>query len=375
MHNQEFDCLHEPAVVHAMASVLPASLAAAENRGGINGRELITAIATGVDIAASLGLASRAGFRFFRPATAGGFGAVAAAGRLFGLNEAALAGAFAWQLAQVSGTMQAHREGSPILPVQVGFNARSALQSCEFAAIGFAPATEVFEGPFGYLTLFEGDWDLAPVLDALGRTWRIAEFSHKPFPAGRATHAGIEGAMALRNRHGFAIADVSAFRVIAPSLIVRLVGRPAVRNPGASYARLCLGYAVAKVLQHGELDLSQFCGSALADPRTYELAQLVSVEADENPDPNALAPQCVIIRLRDGRELSWHCETMLASPERELDRGQQLTKLRRCLDFAAEPLATDIADRLVATVDRMEEISDVSILVSLLASGSGSGKD
>jgi 2-methylcitrate dehydratase PrpD len=33
MHNQEYDCLHAGAVVHAMATVLPAALAAAELRG------------------------------------------------------------------------------------------------------------------------------------------------------------------------------------------------------------------------------------------------------------------------------------------------------------------------------------------------------
>ena len=100
--------MHESAVVHAMASVLPAALAAAETRGGVSGAELIVAVAVGADIAAALGLASRAGFRFFRPATAGGFGAVAAAGRLLGLDRRLLEAAFAWQLAQVSGTMQAH---------------------------------------------------------------------------------------------------------------------------------------------------------------------------------------------------------------------------------------------------------------------------
>jgi len=78
MHNQEYDCLHEGAVVHAMATVLPAALAAAEQRGGVSGAELIAAIAVGTDIAAGLGLASRAGFCFFRPGTAGGFGATAA---------------------------------------------------------------------------------------------------------------------------------------------------------------------------------------------------------------------------------------------------------------------------------------------------------
>ena len=147
MHNQEFDCLHEGAVVHALASVLPASLAAAEQSGGIDGRALITAVVVGADIAAGLGLASRSGFRFFRPATAGGFGAVAAAGRILGLDRAALEAAFAWQLAQASGTMQAHTEGSPILPVQVGFNARAALQSCALARSASHPRKTCSKAP------------------------------------------------------------------------------------------------------------------------------------------------------------------------------------------------------------------------------------
>ena len=147
MHNQEFDCLHEGAVVHALATSLPAALAAGERRGGLDGKTLITAVAVGADIAAGLGLASRAGFRFFRPATAGGFGAVAAAACVLGLDQATVEAAFAWQLAQASGTMQAHVEGSPILPVQVAFNARAALQSCELAQLGFTPAQQVFEGP------------------------------------------------------------------------------------------------------------------------------------------------------------------------------------------------------------------------------------
>ena len=83
-HNQEFDCLHEGAVVHAMATVLPVTLAAAELRRGVSGAELIAAIAIGTDIAAGLGLASQSAFRFFRPGTAGGFGSVAAAGRILG---------------------------------------------------------------------------------------------------------------------------------------------------------------------------------------------------------------------------------------------------------------------------------------------------
>ena len=367
MHNQEFDCLHEGAVVHAMASVLPAALAVAETRGGVSGKDLIVAVAVGCDIAATLGLAARTGMRFFRPATAGGFGAVAAAGRLLGLDAAALQRAFAFQLAQASGTMQAHLEGSPILPMQVGLNARAALTACELARLDLTPLREVFEGPFGYLQLFEAAWDLDALRDELGRRWRIAEFSHKPYPAGRATHAGIEGVMALRAEAGFKPNDVAAVHISAPPLIVRLVGRPDMAAPEPSYARLCMAYAVAKVLQHGALDLSHFRGPALADPVTHALAALVRTEPDGNADANALAPQTVSVRLTDGRTLRWHCAAMLAHPSRPLDHAAHLAKFRRCWSLAAEALPEPDAERLIALADGLERLDDLRSLTALLA--------
>jgi 2-methylcitrate dehydratase PrpD len=364
-HNQEYDCLHEGAVVHAMATVLPVALAAAQQRGGVTGRELIAAVAVGTDIAAGLGLASRSGFRFFRPGTAGGFGATAAGARVLGLDRPTLEAAFAWQLAQVGGTMQAHTEGSPILPAQVAFNARAALTSCELATVGLTPARAVFEGPYGYLALFEGDFELQPILDGLGSDWRIAQFSHKPFPAGRATHGGIEGVMALQAEHRFSATDVARVVIDAPPLIVRLVGRPPRPDAGASYLRLCLAYAVARVLKNGSIDLSDFRGEALTDPETQALAARVETRDDGNPDPNALAPQAVTVHLEDGRALSWRCETMLANPVRPLSRAQHLAKFRRCLDFAATPLPSGTADRLIETVDRLEEMADVGGLAEM----------
>ena len=369
MHNQEYDCLHEGAVVHAMASVLPAALAAAESSGGVSGSELIVAVTVGVDIAADLGLAARAGLRFFRPATAGGFGAVAAAGRLLGLDHKTLEAAFAWQLAQVSGTMQAHAEGSPLLPVQVAFNARAALQSCELAAaLEFTPTRSVFEGPYGYMSLFEGSFDLEPVLGSLGRDWRITEFSHKPFPAGRATHGGIEGVMALQTEHGFTPDDVDRIEVIAPPLIVRLVGRPLSPTTSATYARLCMGYAVAKVLQHGRLDLADFRGDALSDPVTHALAARVTTRSDDNSDPNAMAPQAVVVHLKDGTALGWNCATMLANPARRLTREQHLAKFHRCCTFSLDDLAPGAPARLVDVVDRLEAVEDARLLAELVSS-------
>jgi aconitate decarboxylase len=366
VHCQEYDCLHEKAVLHPMATLLPAAIACAERAGGVSGRELIAAVVVGIDVAANLGIAAREGLKFFRPATAGGFGATAAVGRLARFDVDTLCNAFGIQYGQTSGTMQAHAEGSIVLPMQIGFNGRAALQSCDIAAAGLRGPRDVFEGRFGYLRLYEHSWDLEPAWESLARTWRVSELSHKPYPAGRATHAGIEGIMTLREQRPFAADDIVAVNVIGPPLCKLLCGRPDVPCPNANYARLCMAFVGAKVLLRGNIDLAHYRGAELTDPATHELAQRIVVIADDNPDPNALLPQEVVVTLGDGAVLRWHCAAMLADPARRLTRAQQLTKFRRCLDFAREPLRPGAGDILIDLVDRLEQLADVRELTQAI---------
>ncbi len=366
-HCQEFDCVHEGAVLHPMTATLPAAIAYAEREGGVSGRELLTAVAMGIDVAAGLGVASRSPMRFFRPATAGGFGATAAVGRLMQLSEDQLAGAFGVQYAQTSGTLQPHVEGSTALPLQVGINSRAALQSADLTQAGMVGPQDVFEGPYGYLRLFEGEWDLDAVLDGLGTRWRVAELSHKPYPAGRATHAGIEGIITLRQQHRFGVDDVEAISIVGPPVTARLCARPDVANPTPNYARLCMAYIAAKVLLHGEIDLAHYRGAELTDPATHRLAQRITMTADASADPNALLPVDVTIRLVDGTALHWHCDAMLASPTRRLTRAQHLAKFRRCCDFAQLPFRDEQRQALIDAVDALEDIADVRSIASLLA--------
>jgi 2-methylcitrate dehydratase PrpD len=354
-----------------MATLLPVLLAEAELRGGVSGRELITAVVAGVDVACSLGLAARQGWRFFRPASSGGFGAAAGLARLRGHDAARTLAALGMQLGQASGTMQAHSEGSPLLPLQIGFNARAAIQSCDLVAAGFPGLDTPFEGRFGYLPLFEGAWDCAEVLAVLGSTWRVTELSHKPFPSGRATHGGVEAVMALRAEHGFAVEEVESITIAAPPLINQLVNRPALPDPAPAYARLCLPFVLAKLLQHGRIELAHFRGAALSDPATYELARRVRVTRFEDPDPNALLPQEVEVRLRDGRILTHRVEVMLASPARPLSRAACLDKFRGCWTYAAERLDPAGVEAVIGMVDALETLPDVRALLAPMTPGWG----
>lgn len=363
IHCQEFDCVHEGAVVHPMATVLAASLAFAERAGNVSGRELVLAATLGVDVAVSLGIASRSALRFFRPATAGAFGAVAALGKLARFAVPELVNAFGFLLGQVSGTMQPHAEGKALLPVQIGFNARNAVVAADLIATGIQGPAQVFEGRFGYLPLFEGDYELEPALAALGQRWRIAELSHKPYPCGRATHGGIEALLTLKALHGFETGEVERVTIHVPPLVAQLVGRPLVREPAPNYARLSLPYVGAVALLQGGVELGDFAAVRLADPAIHALAARIEVVVEEVRDKNALLPQQVEVRLTSGRVYTQHLDAVLGSPEKPLAREEQLAKFEACWRAGPSGLSAARGRSLIAAVERLETIDNVARLL------------
>ena len=366
IHNSEFDCVHEGAVVHTMTALTAACLAHAERAGTVDGRTLITALVLGVDVACNLGIASRSALRFFRPGTAGAFAATAGVGKLMGMDPETLKNAFGAALSQLCGTMQAHTEGSIVLGLQVGYNARNAILACDMAELGLVAPHAVLEGPFGYFPLFEGDYDLGPALESLGQVWRITEVAHKPFPSGRATHGVLDAVLSLAREAALEVPGIEQVTARVPPLVAQLVGRPIQSVMTPNYARLCTAYCVARALPRGGLTVPDFAPEALADPDTLALGERVAIEIDGNPDPNALTPVSVTVRMRDGHELSKTLGIVYGHPERPMSREAQLEKLSGNWAAAARPLPDEARERLVETIDDLESCPDVGTLVDLL---------
>jgi len=367
VHNSEFDCLHEGAVVHAMSVVLPAAIAGAERKGNVSGADLIAAVSLGVDVCASLGLAATGGLRFFRPATAGTFGGVAALGKVIGLDNAEMVNAFSIAYGQLCGTMQAHAEGSRLLALQIGFGSRNAVIACDLAVAGFDGPKNVLEGPFGYFNLFEPGGASASVVQALGRRWFVTELACKPFPCGRATHGIIEACLELRRRLNLQAHSIQGTRARVPPLVHHLVGRPVRQEMPTNYARLCAAYVAACALRSGNVGVEDFCPHAYRDALTQELAQRIVIEAVDAGDANALTPIEVTIDLRDGSRHTSKIDIVYGNPAKPLSRADHLAKFYNNCSAAIRPLPRERADRLVACIDRLEHMSDIAELAQLLS--------
>jgi len=364
-HNSEFDCLHEAAVAHVMTIVLPVALAGAERAGGVSGRALIEAVVLGVDVASCIGAAASSGLRFFRPATAGAFGGVAAFGKLMELDKRRMVHAFSLAYGQMGGTMQAHTEGSSLLAMQMGFNARNSVVACDLAASGFTGPENILEGPFGYYHLFEDGGDPGAFSATLGETWRINELAYKPFPSGRATHGIVDGCLTLQRMHAIDAGDIRAITARIPPLVNHLVGRPVRAEMDINYARLCVAYVAACALLRGTIAPEDFTDAAYVDPARQALARVIRMEAVAG-DPNALTPIEIEMTLQDGTVRSLRLDHVYGAPEKPMDRAAVLDKFHGNCARARGAPDSGQAEALIAAVDDLENLPDVTRLIDLM---------
>ena len=368
IHCLEYDCVNEAAVIHPMATILGAVSAEADRRKDVGGKDLITAVAVGVDASCVLGISSNSAMRFFRPSTAGAFGATAAIARLRGFDVDTLINAFGAIYGQISGTLQPHKEGSPVLGMQIGFCARGAISACDLAGAGLVGPHDVLTGQYGYFELYEGGegtYDEVPVFAKLGEEWQIARTSHKPFPSGRLTHGVVDGIQQLTAKHGFGPGDVERMVAKVPPLAYRLTGRPDIPNPEPNYAKLCIPFVAATALLEGTVGVRHFERDWLDNARVHEIAARVACVEDDNPDLNSVVPQRLEVYLKDGRMLGVDMPEIFGHPENPLSAEQNVEKFLHNWGVGAYPLDPAKGERMVELIDGLEGVADISELVAL----------
>lgn len=362
-HALEWDGLHEPSVVIALCAPVSALMAEIDSQK-ISGKDLLVALIVAVEVAVFFGGNTTSSPRFFRPSAAGVMGATMAMARLRNFDREQTKHALGLAYSQVSGTMQAHWEGSMALPMQIGVAARTAHMSVDMVAAGMTGPVDIIGGRFGYFQLFESGGDIQSMLDTLGKPLKITEMAHKPYPAGRATQATLTMIRQIRSEHTFSVKDIQHIHLYMPSLVLLLVGRPATNDMTPSYARLCLRFVAPLMLVDGDIDPRRYNEAAFSEPAITNLGAKMSLHHDGNPDNNALGPQKMEIELKDGTQLSASCDQPLGSPGNPLSKAQREDKVRYCFSLG---LPNANPDQLITDCQRLIDIPDCSILLDCAA--------
>jgi len=383
IHARDFDDTHDIAGVHACASALPAALAVAEARGGVPGREFLAAFIIGVEVACRLGLAVERYKGWHLTGICGAFGAAAAAARLIGLDARGTHMALGIALSQASGTLQPIQDGALTKRMHPGLAAQAGVLSAFLARRGVTGASEVFTGRFGFFHLFAGTkgprtdpaevrraeghaYRNAALVEGLGERYEVERLGLKPYPCCRASHGVLDGFLALIRREALGPEQVREVRARVSPWIARLVDRPF--RPGESGVvggQFSLPYHLAAALLRGDVFLDSFTEEGVADPQIADLLPRMRVIVD--PAIAHKTPVAVEVDLADGRALRETVREVLGSPERPLREEEVRQKFRKCASYALRPPEEETAEQIVAAVERLEGLEDISRLAALLS--------
>jgi len=364
---------------HTSETTVLTALAAAESRRA-TGREMITALLVGDDLAARLwvaagdrpqpgqGPAETAG----QPPPRGGgfepwgtittFAATAIAGRLLGLSQSQLKQAFGIAVNLISGAGSGLWDGATVFKLSQGSSARSGVMAARLAQAGWTGIEDPFFGRRGgYYSIFENGCNRPEMLTRdLGKTY-YHEVVFKPYPGGRPTHAPIQAALALVRQNEVNPDDIveAVLRTSPPATAAHYAKPYKVGDYPTGDALFSYRFAVASALLRGHAINTDYDESSIRDPRLQALIAKTRQTGLDKPVGVELT-----VKMKNGREFVEYVPSAHGEPADPLTRDALIDKFMTQVRFSHLVSEEDAAD-LVALMESLPGVDDVSRIPEL----------
>lgn len=283
-HSLDFDDTHADSSLHPSAPVVPAAFAVGEMVGA-SGREVLTAIVAGYEVCCRLGNAldptSHYARGFHPTATAGTYGAAAAAAKLFGLSEQQIVYAFGVSGSQAAGSLQFLVNGAWNKRYQVGAAAMNGVIAATLAKNDFVGSTESVEGKHGLLVGYTDTPHPEKAVAGLGTTYETMKIGVKPYPSCRYTHAAIDALIALRREHNLTPDQITRVEIGLHRNGITLTGDAATKRHPTSIVggQFSMFFTGALALDQGHFGWDDY--NRLGDSEINALADKFEVVQDD----------------------------------------------------------------------------------------------
>ncbi|MGE4217834.1 MAG: MmgE/PrpD family protein [Alphaproteobacteria bacterium] len=360
-HALDFDDVQEAMPGHPSVPVMPVLLALAEVHGA-SGRDIITAIAAGIETECRVGMGMTEGHYtagWHATGTVGTFGAAAAAARFFGFDADRCANTFGIAGTQAAGLKSMF--GTMCKPLHAGKAAQNGLYAALLTRRGFVARPDVLECEQGFSDTQSPAFDAAAAADGLGRVFHTPGVLFKYHAACYGTHATIEAAKKLRADHGFKPEEIERVEI---RLGMRYLKMCNIQHPTTGLeGKFSLRFTSAMALSgQSTAKLDNYSAEKTAEPVIQSLRDRIFVVGDAAM-PKSQAD--VIVSLKGGLVLREHGD--VGVPDADLPR--QWGKLVEKFHDLVDPIVgREQAARIVATVDGLDGLDDLRKLVALCAS-------
>lgn len=369
----DYDDTHERGHLHAGSVVVPSAFAASEARGGVNGKEFITAVCVAVELGCRLGIATKSA----KPIFMGGwdygvlhgyFTGAAVAGKILNLDKRKTHNALGIAYNQTSGNAQAMKNEADTKKIGYGFASHGGITSALMAQRGITGAKDIFdETDRGFYNLYHAGCDRETLLRDLGRKFEMFDMSFKPYPCCRMNHPYIDAIMKLLKDNKIEANEVEEIVPFTCQHVYQTLCMPeqVKKKPNnVMTTQFSLPWTMACAVVRKKVGISEFTEEALKDPLLLDMAARVSPMFDSSlPDEFAFTKLRVKTKRGTFEINTNYAHGGIHNPMTFEDIEH---KFIDCAAVSVKRIAKERLERVISMVRNLEEVKNVKDIIELL---------
>jgi len=257
-HGVELDDAHGSGLIKAGSVMVPSLMALAEANNK-SGKEVVTALIAGYEVAIRIAKAINPGHRqrgFHTTGTVSAIGVAAAGAKLLGCDVNGIASAIGLAAMQSAGIQSYLDDPCMAKPFSPGKSALNGTMAAVMVSRGFTGPKKALEGREGFFNAYCDDIRVGDLLDGLGEKFAIMEVGFKPHAACRYAHGPIDLAQQFFHEDNVRLQDVESIRVNMCELSIRQASKP--KPPNLNAAMGSTQFSVALALEIGRNGLREY---------------------------------------------------------------------------------------------------------------------
>jgi 2-methylcitrate dehydratase PrpD len=351
--------------LHLGASAVPTAIATLELMGGCSGKQLITALVVGAEVAGRINMAAR--YNGFCPTGSSAvFATAATAGKLLNLTPDQIWNALGIVYVRSGGgSPQSSRDGALSIRINQGFVAQEGLIAARLAQNGLTGPVNFLQGSLGFYHLFARDeYDPAQIAGDLGKRFEFLKTSFTNYPSCGISNPGIEATLSLIAEHPDITPDnIQKVRVkLAPRTAI-MVDSPF--EPGITprvNAQYSERYSIANALLRRSCKMEHYEASSALDPQIRELCKKIDIISDPSLEKrNEPAVDIEVTTFKGKTYLKG-----IDGPPRRLTENERMERFMSYIQYGQKPLDKKTIEKIVSLVRDLENVRDVRSLIPWL---------
>jgi 2-methylcitrate dehydratase PrpD len=373
---------------HASETTALSALALGESKG-INGKELITALIVGDDLATRITNASGgsppgsrtmpafrsrdtnidfgAGFEPWGTFTT--MGTTAIAGRLLGLNSFQMKNAFGIAVNLISGGGSGLWDGTTTFKLSQGSSGRSGILAAKLAQVGWTGILDPFGPKNSYFGVFARQGVSYPekLTEDLGKKYLVDVLRPKMHPGGGPTQTTTDAAIEFATKHDIKAEDIKEVILrLSPAHAAHFhYMRPyKVGDYPTADALFSYKYSVTNGLVRRSGKNKDYTEEAIRDPRIQAVISNMTLADLDKPIGFEIE-----VKMKDGRTITEYYERHVGRAPGEsgsliLSRDVMIGRFMDQIEFS-QLVSKNDAEEIIELVEKLEEVDNVAKIVDL----------